>query len=80
MTVRKHQRGASPEREALRADVTRRYVEGESVRELALSTGRSYGTVHRLLQEAGVELRPRGGRPRPAAVHQSVRCGPWRRR
>ncbi|MEV0391444.1 helix-turn-helix domain-containing protein [Nonomuraea sp. NPDC050643] len=30
-------------------------------RELALATGRSYGFVHRLLQEAGVTLRSRGG-------------------
>ena len=37
---------------------------GESIRELAASTERSYGFVHRILVEAGVTLRGRGGATR----------------
>lgn len=42
----------------------KRYDSGESIRSLAASTGRSYGFVHRLLTESGVELRRRGGATR----------------
>lgn len=48
-------------REALAEQLAARYRAGESVRVLAASTRRSYGMVHRLLEEAGVEFRPRGG-------------------
>ncbi|GAA5046424.1 putative transcriptional regulator [Thermocatellispora tengchongensis] len=58
--LRKHARVAGAERESLKADLKRRYAAGESIRELAASTGRSYGFVHRLLVEAGALLRPRG--------------------
>lgn len=34
---------------------------GESIRALAASTGRSYGFIHRVLTESGVQLRQRGG-------------------
>ena len=54
------------ERSELAADLKRRYEEGESIRRLAAATGRSYGFVHRLLSEAGVELRGRGGATRKA--------------
>ncbi|WP_424893326.1 helix-turn-helix domain-containing protein [Streptomyces sp. XH2] len=37
------------------------YEEGASVRELADATDRSYGSIHRLLLEAGTTLRERGG-------------------
>ena len=33
----------------------------KSIRALAASTGRSYGFVHRVLTESGVQLRQRGG-------------------
>ncbi|WP_084702357.1 helix-turn-helix domain-containing protein [Amycolatopsis alba] len=39
------------------------YERGSSIRALAELTGRSYGFIHRLLLESGVQLRPRGGRP-----------------
>jgi hypothetical protein len=45
-------------------EVAARYGAGESIRELAASLGRSYGFVHRLLIEADVELRGRGGATR----------------
>jgi hypothetical protein len=46
----------------------KRYDSGESIRSLAASTGRSYGFVHRLLTETGVELRRRGGATRSHVV------------
>jgi predicted transcriptional regulator len=48
-------------------ELVARYRAGDSIRELAASTGRSYGFVHRLLSEAGVELRGRGGATRDRA-------------
>jgi hypothetical protein len=66
--VRKYQRVSGADREALKADLKSWYEAGESVRSLSVSTGRSYGFVHRLLTEAGVELRPRGGNQRSARV------------
>jgi transcriptional regulator with XRE-family HTH domain len=37
-----------------------RYEAGESIRNIAFEAGRSYGFIHRILQEAGVTLRGRG--------------------
>ncbi len=34
--------------------------EGLSVRKIVQRTGRSYGAVHKVLREAGVQMRPRG--------------------
>ena len=42
-------------------DYVRRYGRGDSIRMIAADTGRSYGFVHRLLVESGVQLRKRGG-------------------
>jgi hypothetical protein len=42
----------------------KRYDGGESIRALALATGRSYGFIHRMLTEHGVALRGRGGSTR----------------
>ncbi len=39
----------------------RRYRNGESIRELASSSGYSIGLVRNLLLEGGVEFRPKGG-------------------
>ncbi|MBT2234782.1 transcriptional regulator [Nonomuraea sp. NEAU-A123] len=66
--VRKYQRVSGAEREELKAELKRRYLDGESIRALSISTGRSYGFVHRLLEEAGAPLRPRGGNQGPARV------------
>jgi hypothetical protein len=44
--------------------VVRKYDNGASIRQLAEDTGRSYGFVHRLLAEADVTLRGRGGNTR----------------
>ncbi|WCC79288.1 helix-turn-helix domain-containing protein [Cutibacterium equinum] len=48
-------------RQAMAEELAGRYNEGASIRSLARESGRSYGLVQRLLQEAGVQFRPRGG-------------------
>ena len=57
----KGRRIVGAERQTLAKDLVRRYTSGESIRALASSTGRSYGFVHRVLTESGVQLRQRGG-------------------
>jgi predicted transcriptional regulator len=52
------------EREKLTNDLKKKYAAGASIRELAASTGRSYGFVHRILTDADVTLRGRGGATR----------------
>jgi hypothetical protein len=51
-------------RDKLAADLRKKYEKGASIKALAESTGRSYGFVHRVLSEAGVQLRGRGGATR----------------
>ena len=55
------------QRDTLGATLAQRYAAGESIRAIAADTGRSYGFVHGVLKEAGVELRGRGGATRGAA-------------
>jgi hypothetical protein len=45
-------------RDKLAADLKKKYEKGSE------STGRSYGFVHRVLSESGVQLRGRGGATR----------------
>ncbi len=52
------------QRTALGQELAQQYNAGASIRELAASTGRSYGFVHRVLTEADVQLRGRGGATR----------------
>lgn len=63
-TLRKGTRVTGSDRSDLATELKKRYENGESIRSLAASTGRSYGFVHRLLSEAGVSLRGRGGATR----------------
>lgn len=49
------------ERAELRKELKRLYESGSSIRDLCDATGRSYGFIHRMLTEAGVEFRSRGG-------------------
>ncbi|KII00541.1 transcriptional regulator [Streptomonospora alba] len=63
-TLKKGTRVTGTERAELASELKRRYDDGESIRSLAAATGRSYGFVHRLLTEAGVTLRGRGGATR----------------
>lgn len=60
----KGRRITGAERSSLAEDLSKRYTDGESIRSLAESTGRSYGFVHRVLTEAGTALRGRGGATR----------------
>ncbi len=50
-------------RTELAADLKAQYEQGSSIRSLAKTTGRSYGFVYQMLNEAQVTLRGRG-RPR----------------
>ena len=48
-------------RDEFQLECVRMYEEDEmSVRDIVDRTGRSYGSVHRLLTDAGVQMRPRG--------------------
>lgn len=62
--LKKGTRITGGEREKLASDLAKKYGNGESIRVLAESTGRSYGFVHRILSESGVQLRGRGGATR----------------
>jgi hypothetical protein len=52
------------DRDKLSGTLRKRYDGGASIRELASSTGRSYGFIHRMLLESGASLRGRGGATR----------------
>jgi predicted transcriptional regulator len=60
----KGRRVTGGERDKLATDLKKKYNGGASIRELAESTGRSYGFIHRVLTESGVTLRGRGGATR----------------
>jgi len=66
-TLKKGSRVTGPAREKLATDLKRKYETGSSIRALAEQTGRSYGFVHRMLSESGVQLRGRGGATRGKA-------------
>ncbi|MFF3501689.1 helix-turn-helix domain-containing protein [Streptomyces sp. NPDC003247] len=48
-------------REELAREMKKQYADGLSIRAIAEAHGRSYGFVHRVLTEADVPLRSRGG-------------------
>ncbi|WP_436528478.1 helix-turn-helix domain-containing protein [Actinoplanes sp. HUAS TT8] len=50
-------------------EIAGRYAAGESIRTIAADIGRSFGYVHRAIEQQGVPFRKRGGRhkPNPAA-------------
>jgi hypothetical protein len=62
--LKKGARITGGDRSKLSADLKRKYSGGASIRSLAAETGRSYGFVHRMLSESGVQLRGRGGATR----------------
>ena len=62
--LKKGARITGGERSKLSSDLKRKYTSGASIRSLAAETGRSYGFVHRMLSESGVQLRGRGGATR----------------
>ena len=55
------------QRDTLASQFAKRYNAGESIRKIAEDSGRSFGFVHGVLVEAGVDLRGRGGATRGAA-------------
>lgn len=57
---KKHERVIGTRRERLVETVTQLYAGGMPIRQIAALVGRSYGSVHKLLLEGGVTLRPRG--------------------
>jgi hypothetical protein len=63
-TLKKGTRVTGVDRSKLATLLSKRYDNGESIRSIAASTGRSYGFVHRILTETGVTLRGRGGATR----------------
>jgi len=52
------------QRTTLASQYAKRYAAGDSIRKIADDAGRSFGFVHGVLKEAGVELRGRGGATR----------------
>ena len=56
------------QRAELAAELSQRYAGGESIRAIAAGSGRSFGFVHGLIKESGVQLRGRGGATRGAAA------------
>ncbi|MEV6154940.1 helix-turn-helix domain-containing protein [Nonomuraea sp. NPDC052129] len=72
MKLPKNKRIVGAERAQLAEAVAQQYASGESIRLIALNIGRSYGFVHRLLGEAGAELRHRGGNQRSACETASA--------
>ncbi len=57
----RNQRVTGPERSKLSSELLKRYERGQSIREICTETGYSIGRVRRLLVDAGVEFRGRGG-------------------
>ena len=64
--ITKGQRISGEQRQQLMSEFVERYRAGETIRQLAESSGRSYGFVQGMLKEAGVAFRSRGGAHRPA--------------
>ena len=62
--LKKGVRVTGGDRDKLSTTLRKRYDGGASIRELAASTGRSYGFIHRILVESGGNLRGRGGATR----------------
>jgi hypothetical protein len=56
----KHAHVRGEERRQVADDFAARYTRGESIRNLAASSNRSYGFVHRILSQSGVTFRGRG--------------------
>ena len=68
------------QRTTLASQYAKRYAAGESIRKIADDAGRSYGFVHGVLKESGVELRGRGGATRGVKKTASTPARPRRPR
>jgi Helix-turn-helix domain len=60
----KYSRISGDERQTLYSRLATQYYGGASVRAIAEAHGRSYGWTHKMLEEAGVQFRSRGGNTR----------------
>lgn len=56
-------------REQLLGELRHAYELGASIRTLAATTGRSYGSIHSMLQESGTTMRSRGGPNHRTRLH-----------
>lgn len=65
-TATPRQRLTADDRSIMSASMAEDYNGGMSVRSCSEKYGRSYGAAHRMLSEAGVTMRARGGRSKPA--------------
>jgi DNA-directed RNA polymerase specialized sigma24 family protein len=59
---RKGKKSTPEERAQLSRRWKQQYEEGWSIRAIAKESGRSYGMVHMVLNEADVKMRSRGGK------------------
>ncbi|MHA0287090.1 helix-turn-helix domain-containing protein [Mycobacterium sp. C3-094] len=59
--MKKNVKDIQENREQLISELRTAYEGGASIRTLVASTGRSYGSVHSMLREAGATMRSRGG-------------------
>ena len=62
--LKKGSRVTGGDRDKLTSTLRKKYDAGSSIRELAASTGRSYGFIHRLLSASDAPNRGRGGATR----------------
>lgn len=59
--MRKPVQKSNKTREQLLVELRSAYEQGASIRNLAATVGRSYGSVHGMLRESGTTMRGRGG-------------------
>lgn len=61
-------------RDQLLRELRNAYEGGASIRNLAATTGRSYGSIHSMLRESGTTMRGRGGPNRRSRPRWSADC------
>jgi hypothetical protein len=71
--VRNPTRKSKKTRDQLLQELRSAYEGGASIRNLVATTGRSYGSIHSMLCEAGTTMRSRGG-PNHRARAKPVRA------
>ena len=59
--MRSPARKSKKTRDQLLHELRNAYEGGASIRNLAATTGKSYGSIHSLLRESGTTMRSRGG-------------------
>ena len=59
--MRSPARKSKKTRDQLLHELRNAYEGGASIRNLAATTGRSYGSIHSMLRESGTAMRSRGG-------------------